>query len=768
MSRLLLIVCIFINHLAIGQAQFLKEMQKHTNIFDEGIIDEMDSNNSLEYSSDDYTEIVDKSRELMIAGNHQKSIDLLKYAKDIYKSYLDQSVGAIKSITQRNPYPDYYIGTNFMYLEQMDSALYYYKEAIKEAPFFPDSYNGVGNIFLKKGLTDSALVYFGKGLHLDPNSALMNHNTGLIFFLKGEPNQARKYFLNNIGVNPDFAPSYILAASIYEENESFHMAELFYSKAITLNENKFDFLIARGYYYLRRGEKYRAYVDFKSAETMGSLAYNEKWQLALLELNNDQYLAGMNYIDQMENLDPIMEKKDQFKTNDYLDVEIASLLLLYLENKTEIYEKEILGRLLSEVFFNKNNGTYVEAKALLNTYPDSEVVNRVSIYAKARLYINRDNVSYQLVNNFLSKIDTVLEEFERPELYLLKAQVLEKYGTNEDALVEIEKLININNTYAIAFLYRGVIYYELKQYDEAIESLNEALRLEPSFIRAQNARAMAYMTQQKYDQAIDSFISIIELDGQNWGACNGLAICYKDIGLLDSALVYFNKSLEINPNLISPLKNRGDLFFDKGQYERALLDYNRIIELNQEYGPAREKRGDILLRMGQLQPAIDDYLSVLHFYQQDKFKFSYRGEAYLLVRKYLNANEQLIDMFTMLNDLGSVEKCKRIENDLLSEYSENYTHLGAMALHQGELEESKKRFEIALEFKPTNYKAQHYFAFATLSLGDIGGSIQLYEKFKKKANQESIDEAIFLLEKMDSSDPQKKQVQSIIDDILID
>ena len=752
----------------VGQSQFLKEMQKHTNIYEQGVLNESTEEDSIQISREDYNELMQESRVLMESGNFRKSIELLKLAKNIYKSSIDQSVGSLKTITQRNPYPYYYQGLNFMFMEKTDSALHYFEEAINEAPFFSDSYNAIGNIFLKEELVDSALTYFEKALSFDPKSPISNHNIGLIYLIKEDPDQAKKYFLKNIGVNPEFAPSYILAADIFEENQSFHMAEIFYSKAITLNENKFDFLIARGYYYLRRKENYRAYIDFKSAESFDNLEYYELWQVALIELENDQYLAGMDYVDKMKNFDSIVKQEVEFKTYGYLDIEIASLLFMYLNNETELYEKEILGRLLSEVFFDKKNGTYTEANKLLKLYPDSEMVNRVSIYAKARLYLKREEVSYQLVNNFLSKVDAVLEDFEHPELYLLKAQVLEKYGANDDALVEIEKLIKLNNRYAIAFLYRGIIYYESKQYDEAIESLNEALRLEPGFIKAQNARAMTYMSQQKYALAMENFTSIIELDRHNWWPYNGLAICYKKTGLVDSALVYFNKSLEINPNLISPLKNRGDLFFDKGQYERALLDYNRVIELNQEYGPAREKRGDILFRMGQLQPAIDDYLSVLHFYQQDKFKFSYRGEAYLLVRKYLNANEQLIDMFRMLNDLGSVEKYKRIENDLLSEYSENYTTLGAVVLHKGELEESKKRFEIALEFNPTNYKAQHYFAFATLCLGDVGESIRLYEKFKKKANQESIDDAIFVLEKVDSSDPQKKQVQSIIDDILID
>ncbi|MEP2023031.1 tetratricopeptide repeat protein, partial [Reichenbachiella sp.] len=667
---------------------------------------------------------------------------------------------------QRNPYPDYYIGLNFMFLDNTDSAILYFRKAIMEAPYFTEVYNEIGNIFLRKQLTDSALVYFEKGLLIDPKSTLLNHNTGLTYFINKQPKRAQKYFLNNIGVNPDFVPSYLLAAGIYENSDNFHMAEIFYSKAITISENKVEYLIARGYYYVRQNELERAYLDFKSAESLDNLGYNELWQIALIELNKNQFSKGMKYLEQMSIIQPLFSENFNFKSNEYLDIEIAALLNLYIENERTSYEQELLGRLLSEVFFNKKNGTYMEAGKLLKMYPNSEIVNRVWIYSKASLYIKRDDVSYQLANNFITKIDMVQEKFVCPELYLLKATILYKYGAVKEALVEIQKLIKLNQTYAIAFFYQGNIFYDIKEYDWAIDSYTQAMYLAPDFLRAKNARGFVYSTKEKYQEAIEDFKSIISENSKDGWVYKNLAMCFQKMGKADSALFYYNRSLDIEPTLIGSLFNRGNLFLAENQKERALLDFNRAIELNSDFWPAREKRADILLEMGELKSAVDDYLVVLKFYQQEKYKFSNRGDSYLVVRKYQIANKLLISLFESLKEFSSAEKCKRMENEIIIEYSENYSATGTFQFQRKEYLESKKQFQIALTLNPNNYNAQHYNALASLCLGNVQEANELYRQFKSKANTESISNAIFILTKLDSTDRLKHEADLVIKNIL--
>jgi tetratricopeptide (TPR) repeat protein len=284
----------------------------------------------------DYNNLLGDAIRKLNSGNYNYSIQLLLQAKISYEKNSGSFSNTHINNRQGNPFPDYYIGLNHVYLNNSDSALYYFKKALSESPLFIDSYNEIGNIYLNKMMLDSAKGYYLQGLKFKPDSEWLNHNLGLVYFREIKLLKVKKYFLMNVGVNPDFGPSYILAASIYEENENFHMARVLYSKGVAVSDFQTEYLLARAYFFKRREEFEKARKDFEKIYNVNRENDLVLWQLFLIELKSENFIKGMSYLRSFINMNPDFISSLKDRTLEYRDAEISSLLNCFLKNQLQL------------------------------------------------------------------------------------------------------------------------------------------------------------------------------------------------------------------------------------------------------------------------------------------------------------------------------------------------------------------------------------------------------------------------------------------------
>ena len=83
-------------------------------------------------------------------------------------------------------------------------------------------------------------------------------------------------------------------------------------------------------------------------------------------------------------------------------------------------------------------------------------------------------------------------------LHATKAMILAKQGKNEQALNELDQADKINPTFVMSHFYRGNIYFGQKEYGKAVQAYNKCLELDPNHEAAQQALAMV-LRQQKLD-----------------------------------------------------------------------------------------------------------------------------------------------------------------------------------------------------------------------------------------------------------------------------
>jgi tetratricopeptide (TPR) repeat protein len=100
---------------------------------------------------------------------------------------------------------------------------------------------------------------------------------------------------------------------------------------------------------------------------------------------------------------------------------------------------------------------------------------------------------------------------------------------------------------------------ELKKYEEAIQSLDKAISIDPKFIDALGNRGCALDCLKRWEEAIQCYDKILEIDPTHSKTWYNRGITLAKIGKFSDALQSVDKALEFNPNYELALKTRDDL-----------------------------------------------------------------------------------------------------------------------------------------------------------------------------------------------------------------
>ncbi len=71
----------------------------------------------------------------------------------------------------------------------------------------------------------------------------------------------------------------------------------------------------------------------------------------------------------------------------------------------------------------------------------------------------------------------------------------------DQAIVNLDRAIQMDPNYALAYNYRGMAYFRSKNFEKALADFNKAIQLNPNLAVAYNNRAYAYFQKKDYSKA---------------------------------------------------------------------------------------------------------------------------------------------------------------------------------------------------------------------------------------------------------------------------
>ncbi|MFC1533798.1 tetratricopeptide repeat protein [Thermodesulfobacteriota bacterium] len=227
-------------------------------------------------------------------------------------------------------------------------------------------------------------------------------------------------------------------------------------------------------------------------------------------------------------------KKEDIRQGVYSNFIMASLHIArgnYEEARTH----------LAKAVKNDPDSIYMNKKmaVLLQKLKDSEGALK---YAQKCIEINPNDIGSHLllaeIYSIAGDTDLEKEEYEtilnldpkHQRVRMILATVLIRNGRFDDAMRHLDILINQNPNLVIAYYYRGRIYLELKNYQEAEKEYLEALKLDKMMEPALFDLASLYQMQNRDEESIKVYKELLSYFPANMVAQERLINLYNKLG----------------------------------------------------------------------------------------------------------------------------------------------------------------------------------------------------------------------------------------------
>ncbi len=298
-------------------------------------------------------------------------------------------------------------------------------------------------------------------------------------------------------------------------------------------------------------------------------------------LNSMSIADAMIYI---IGIDPEFKYNDEYKK-----------FLYALQNKVN-FEVRAYAGYMSRKYFEL--GEYTDAliyiKALITLYPDD--IEGLYNYAI---------VCQEVATSYQKDVDPVA----------MNAFLLE-------AGEKLEKIINLDENFALAYYHLGYHYYNQSQYIKSKVIWEEALKMdldEDTIAEIQeNLGKMDYKVQYeegyslvfqgKFEQGLEKLLPLEEQYGDWWNLLFIIGVAYKNMSEIDKAIVYFDKILMIKPKQV-------DTLVELALCEASSFNMQKAVELLEEAAKIKEDP-EILCNLGMAYLNVGDIDDAIYYIER--------------------------------------------------------------------------------------------------------------------------------------------------------
>ena len=160
---------------------------------------------------------------------------------------------------------------------------------------------------------------------------------------------------------------------------------------------------------------------------------------------------------------------------------------------------------------------------------EEELPEAIREYSKnAKLALNRD--------------ETYIRRAKRKLDYVESGELVDSYRTNVRVIELCDKAIDVNKSNFDAYYLKGLALINLKDYENAIDVLIDAIRVDRDSVKPWLAIADANRLNGDFDDAIDVYDRVLTMEEDSYEALKGKAYAYFDLENYEKSDEFFKKA----------------------------------------------------------------------------------------------------------------------------------------------------------------------------------------------------------------------------------
>jgi len=260
----------------------------------------------------------------------------------------------------------------------------------------------------------------------------------------------------------------------------------------------------------------------------------------------------------------------------------------------------------------------------LNEKIKTDSTNAALYYARAKYKINIREFNDALVDmSYVMKYDSV-----RPEYYLTISDLYLSGNNTRRSKEALEKCLVIDPKNTEAMLKLAELYFYVKKYQESIDNINNALKINEHIAKAYFLKGMNYKEIGDTTKAISSMNTATEQDPEYYAA-------YMELGALHAAkknalaLSYYDNAIRIDPKSVEAVYGKGKFYQDIKDWNNAIKMYGELLKMKPDYKYAHYNLGAIALVNKRVDDAITYFTKAIA--DDAKYPEAYfaRGTSYV-------------------------------------------------------------------------------------------------------------------------------------------
>jgi tetratricopeptide (TPR) repeat protein len=195
----------------------------------------------------------------------------------------------------------------------------------------------------------------------------------------------------------------------------------------------------------------------------------------------------------------------------------------------------------------------------------------------------------------------------------------------EEALESCQKAIDIDPESVNAWVCRGNTLNNIERYEEALENYQKAIDIDPESVNAWVYLGNTLDNLERYKEALESCQKAIDIDPKSVDAWAYRGASLRNIGRYEEALTACDRALEIDSNNYPALNSKALILSLLENFEKAIAVINEAINLEPQEVLLRANRGIILARAGRYTEALVECEQAIK--QNPKHESGYYGKA---------------------------------------------------------------------------------------------------------------------------------------------
>ena len=215
-----------------------------------------------------------------------------------------------------------------------------------------------------------------------------------------------------------------------------------------------------------------------------------------------------------------------------------------------------------------------------------------------------------------------------------------------------------------AYQIRGLIFYNLMDYQKAIENYNKAIENISNNPMVYLNIGKSYYKLNDYTKSVNAYNKAIELDPKSAISYTNRGLSYYSLKDYQNTLKDFNKAIQLDPNYARAYCCRALIFHESNDSQNSINDNTKAIELDPKFSTAYHNRGITYSNTNEYQKAIDDYNKAVDL----KYINAYYSRGFL--NKKLDKYPEAINDFQKYIDFGDIKYRIEQSKNLIKEISE--------------------------------------------------------------------------------------------------